>query len=469
MSPKTYRTIFFSVIVFLSVFALTLPSNPLLMEQTPQKVEGGVLRLRRFATIPNLASGEQDILVIGGNAIARIEGTKGETLWRTNAGEESATNFLIGNSKTDGRIDILAVYGNPVSVERVNESDGETIESYSELLNYSSWNLEADLVDQDGLYPQEIIIGTTSSLILMKPDFSDAIWNISLERSRNSGVFPFSAVNGTPFVGTWLDEGMNSTFMMLNGIDGAFLWNLSLPKEGHWFLYRFSSSIPESNDFLLFFATQNHASIADNILLVHLDNGSILWKRKIASMWFKAIQGNFSGSGQLELLLVGENENEESLMVALNGTNGNPLWELSKTAVKLSVADFTNDSISDLAFVSERSIEVMDGTTREPLWEPRRFGATIQAICTAPTSYGEIPKVIVGLSDGKVHALNATSGETIWVNNELAENPIIELAKSPAGSLEAISALCMLSSFVLLRSRRKKEKSNHLTSLQENN
>ncbi|MFW9917368.1 MAG: hypothetical protein ACFFGZ_17315, partial [Candidatus Thorarchaeota archaeon] len=323
MSPKKYRMIFFSVVVFLSVFGIILPENLLLMRQIPQKVEGSVLRLRRFETIPNLISGKQDIVAIGGNAIARIKGANGETIWRTSAGEESATNFLIGKSKIDGRTDILAVHGDPVSFERINESDGESIEAYSDLLNYSAWNLEADLIDQDGLYPQEIIIGTTSSLILMKPDFSEAIWNKTLDRSRNGGVFSFSGANGTPFVGTWLDKGMNSTFLMLNGIDGALMWNLSLPTEGHWFLYRSTSSIPESNGYLLFFASQNHTSIAENILLVHFDNGSILWKKKIALKWFNAVQGNFSGSAQPEFLLVGEDENEESLMVVLNGTNGN--------------------------------------------------------------------------------------------------------------------------------------------------
>jgi outer membrane protein assembly factor BamB len=444
--------------VFLSVFALTLPSNLLLMERTSQKAEGSVLRLRRFVTIPSLASGGQDILVIGGNAITRIEMTEGKTIWRTGVGEDPETNFLIGSSKKDGRIDIVAVYGNPVSAERINETNGESIEVYPDLLNFSAWDLEADLVDADGIYPQEIAIGMPSSLVLMKADFSDAVWNISFDSSFNSGAFPFSGVNGTPFVGTWLDENINSTFMMLNGMNGHLIWNLSLPKEGRWLLYKVNPLIAESNGFLLFFASQSHSSIAENILLVHFDNGSILWKRKIASMWFKSIQGDFTGSGGLELLLTGENGSRGPLLLALNGTDGDFIWEMPKMVVKLSVADFTDDTISDLAFVSERSIEVLDGATKEPLWEPRRFGATIQAICTESISYGKTPKVIVGLSDGKVHALNATSGETIWVNNELAENPFLEIAKSPIGSLEVISALCMVSSLVLLRSRRKKEK-----------
>ncbi|MFX0115561.1 MAG: PQQ-binding-like beta-propeller repeat protein [Candidatus Hodarchaeota archaeon] len=451
------RTIIILIIAILLSLPSALPHRRLITIEHSQKAEGSVLRLRRFEVLPNSASGHQDILAIGGNALARIEGTSGKTIWRSEVGDQAEINFIIGKTQTSGRVDILALYGNPLSAERVNESDGNSIETYLELLNTSVWDLDTKFVDLDGVYPEELVIGTSSNLVLMESDFSEELWNVSLDKPRNRGIYPFLSANGLPLVGTWIEEIENSTFLMFDARNGDSLWNLSLPKEGAWLLYGGVSSMAESCKYLLFFATQNASSTINNLLLVHCDNGTTLWSTNLGSMWFRAVRGNFSGSGELEFLLVGEKEDGTSVIVALNGLNNQTIWQESDMPVaKLSVADFTNDSVSDLAFVQERSVVVLDGVTREPLWEPKRFGASIQALCTKAANDDESPKVIVGLADGKVHALNATTGDTIWTNSELAENPIIEIAKSPIGAFEVIFAFILVSSFILFRTRQRK-------------
>lgn len=419
----------------------------------PQRGEGSVLRLRRIVMISDSTSGGYDILAIGVSALSRIESEEGKTIWRNNIGSGDEVNFLIGENETDEMTDIVAIYGDPISAERINDTNGKTIDSHSELLNTSVWDLEFSLFDLDGVYPQEILMGTAFNLALMQSGFSEKLWNVSFDHRRKNVPYPIQSGKGSPMVGTWIEESNNSTFMMLNGTNGDHLWNLSLPKEGRWLLNKDMGVAARSSGLLLFFATNSNASLTENILLVQSNNGSVLWKKNFGSVWFKAVKGDFSGSKGLEFLMAGEMENGEPVLVALNGTNCQQLWQESKAAAKLTTANFTSDPVTDIAFVSERSIEVWDGATRERLWEPKQFGATIQAISPIVRKFSADPMIIIGLTDGKVYALNALNGETIWSNDELAENPFIEIAKSGIGTFEVIIGLIAVSSITLLRSR----------------
>lgn len=467
MSLKTFRTAFVLGVACLSIFSTILHYGFPMTSRIPQRVEGGVLRLRRIVMISDSTLGEYDILAIGGNALSRIETEEGKTIWKNNIGDEDEVNFLIGENVADERTDIVAIYGDPISVERINDSDGRTVDSHSELLNTSVWNLEPSLLDLDGVYPQEILIGTPFNLALMQSDFSEELWNVSFDHPRKKALYPIQSAKGSPMVGTWIEKSNNLTFMMLNGTNGDHLWNLSLPKEGRWLLNKDMGVAGRSSGLLLFFATNNNASVTENILLVQTNNGNVLWKKNFGSVWFKAVKGNFSGSDGLEFLMAGEMENGEPALVALNGTNGQQLWQEPRAVAKLTAANFTSDPVTDIAFVSERSIEVWDGATRERLWEPKQFGATIQAIYPIGGNNSRDPMVIIGLSDGKVFALNALTRETIWSNDELAENPIIEIAKSGIGTFEVIIGLSFVSSIALLRSRRRQSMFSRLSQVKE--
>ncbi len=444
------------LVIFLGLFFLAPHVKLYFGLISTQTASASVLRFRRFEWVYNNDGQSCDLLAIGTNTIIKVDYDNGETLWKNMEIDETETHFVVGSLQDKSSTDIMNFYGNVVTGERINVSDGLHIDLVEEILNSSVWDLEIQLVDTDGTYPLEVALATSDSLSIYNSTLSGQLWNRTYENERKGSLYLLQNLEDYPRVGVWIEKNDDSQFQVYNAITGQSEWNLTLPNKGYWQILRVTSEDGINDKQILFFATHRLDDTDSNLYYVNNRNGSIIWDKKLGSLWYAAVHLNISPSGNRGFLLAGDDENGETLLAAINEKDATLIWNEKTAVTKLLAGEFTTDNISDYAFVHQRSLMIKNGSSHNPILKPIDFSSSIQDLEVNPIKRGTDSMIIVGLSDGTIHAINSSLGLSVWINKELAESQLIEIVQGSLGFSEIFFGLLFCTFIYFIRDKRKR-------------
>lgn len=145
-------------------------------------------------------------------------------------------------------------------------------------------------------------------------------------------------------------------------------------------------------------------------------NRSIQWRHDLdASTWAAPVVADVDGNPGREIV-VGTNQNTTALT-----PNGEVVWQ--SDAAGEYVAPGPRADGRRLVLVSRTgAVTALDGATGRPVWTHQVYGTTaIRSVTTdAP-----VPTVYAGLSDGRVLAIDARTGERRWLTTLVDADQVI--------------------------------------------
>ena len=140
----------------------------------------------------------------------------------------------------------------------------------------------------------------------------------------------------------------------------------------------------------------------------------VLWEKNVGSYGNAIALGDFTGDGALDVIAV----NSDDKAYALNGTNGDTLWEWTdlNNLYTTSTGDFNGDGIDDAAIAGgENRITALDGVDGSKLWQfstgDQCYRKTLQS---AELNNDGKCDVIAGCDDSYVYAINGETGSPLW-------------------------------------------------------
>ena len=167
----------------------------------------------------------------------------------------------------------------------------------------------------------------------------------------------------------------------------------------------------------------------------------VLWEKNIGSYGNAVALGDFTGDGVLDVVAV----NSDDKAYALNGTNGDTLWEWTdvNNLYTTVTGDFNGDGIDDAAVAGgEERITALDGVDGSKLWQfstgDQCYRKTLQSTDLNDDGKSD---VIAGCDDSFVYAINGETGSLLWsVDLDGSVRDINLYQMNDAGVLDVVAA-----------------------------
>jgi outer membrane protein assembly factor BamB len=164
------------------------------------------------------------------------------------------------------------------------------------------------------------------------------------------------------------------------------------------------------------------ADIGGNLAVVD-GNGTVRWRATLAAtgrqrptVWAAPVVADVDGEDGPEVLLGGLNG------PALFDADGRLLWQQDGDATYLATGHVDSDHSLE-AFTGGEAVAAIDGATGEVEWRQSLPGPRLRTV--ADVDSDGAAELLVGTSDGRVLALNASTGTTDWESTVSGTNDVV--------------------------------------------
>ena len=294
-----------------------------------------------------------------------INGQDGSELWNW-VGTENLYAVTTGDFDDNGQIDV-AVGGNDDQVTALNGDDGDVLWQFTNTGNqiYRKCLQATDLNDDGNI---DVIAGCDDSNVyginglngnqIWSRNVGAAVNEVELAQMDDSGPLDIVAAVGTGASG--------EKVVVINGSNGNILWTYNAP-EGVEHVEVFDVN----NDSHLDIAAAITPYSPTQVIMIDGSTHTSIWTKpmSIASNVHSLAHGDLNGDGVCDVVIPGTST--EKKVYALNGNNGNELWNYQAGGEINSVAVIDIDSDDDLDVIAgsdDQNVYVLNGYDGSKKW-----------------------------------------------------------------------------------------------------